>query len=93
MKKKEASQVTPFEQRVYDAISRVPRGKVPAITRDETFAPILYIFEVADLEEAMAIHNDVDQGLSSSPGASCSIATLRSSSRRFFRPASGSAAG
>jgi aldehyde dehydrogenase (NAD+) len=37
-----------------------------AIAHDETFAPILYIYEVDSLEEAMAIHNDVPQGLSSS---------------------------
>ncbi len=36
------------------------------IVKDETFAPILYIFEVESLEEAIAIHNDVPQGLSSS---------------------------
>jgi aldehyde dehydrogenase (NAD+) len=36
------------------------------IVRDETFAPILYLFEVKDLEEAIALHNSVDQGLSSS---------------------------
>ena len=36
------------------------------IVRDETFAPILYVYEVADLEEALEIHNDVPQGLSSS---------------------------
>jgi aldehyde dehydrogenase (NAD+) len=47
------------------------------IVQDETFAPILYILEygspdaspaasVAELEEAMAIHNGVPQGLSSS---------------------------
>jgi aldehyde dehydrogenase (NAD+) len=35
------------------------------IVREETFAPILYIFEVSDLNEAMALHNSVDQGLSS----------------------------
>src|SRR5207249_501181 len=35
------------------------------IVREETFAPILYLFEVADLDEAMALHNGVDQGLSS----------------------------
>jgi len=37
-----------------------------AIVKDETFAPILYIFEVDDLEQALALHNDVPQGLSSS---------------------------
>jgi len=33
--------------------------------RDETFAPILYVFEYDDLGEAMYYHNSVDQGLSS----------------------------
>jgi aldehyde dehydrogenase (NAD+) len=37
-----------------------------AVAKDETFAPILYIYEVGDLEEAIALHNDVPQGLSSS---------------------------
>jgi len=36
------------------------------IWRDETFAPILYIFEVDTLDEALELHNDVPQGLSSS---------------------------
>jgi len=36
------------------------------IWRDETFAPILYIFEVDDVNEAIELHNDVPQGLSSS---------------------------
>jgi aldehyde dehydrogenase (NAD+) len=36
------------------------------IWRDETFAPILYIFEVDSLDEAIELHNDVPQGLSSS---------------------------
>ena len=36
-----------------------------AIARDETFAPILYLFEFDELEEAIALHNSVDQGLSS----------------------------
>jgi aldehyde dehydrogenase (NAD+) len=34
--------------------------------KDETFAPILYVYEVDTLDEAMAIQNDVPQGLSSS---------------------------
>ncbi len=33
--------------------------------KDETFAPILYIYEVDTLEDAIAIQNDVPQGLSS----------------------------
>jgi aldehyde dehydrogenase (NAD+) len=35
------------------------------IVREETFAPILYAIEYDDLDEALAIHNGVDQGLSS----------------------------
>ncbi|HZN54395.1 MAG TPA: aldehyde dehydrogenase family protein, partial [Candidatus Polarisedimenticolaceae bacterium] len=34
--------------------------------KDETFAPILYVYEVDDLREAVAIQNEVPQGLSSS---------------------------
>jgi aldehyde dehydrogenase (NAD+) len=37
-----------------------------AICRHETFAPILYVFEYEDLSEAIAMQNDVPQGLSSS---------------------------
>jgi aldehyde dehydrogenase (NAD+) len=36
-----------------------------AIAREETFAPILYVMEYDNLEEAVAVHNSVDQGLSS----------------------------
>jgi aldehyde dehydrogenase (NAD+) len=35
------------------------------ITKEETFAPILYIFEYDDLNQAIAEQNDVPQGLSS----------------------------
>ena len=35
------------------------------IAWEETFAPILYVFEIADLEEALRAHNAVAQGLSS----------------------------
>ena len=34
--------------------------------QEETFAPILYLLKYKTLEEAMAMHNDVPQGLSSS---------------------------
>jgi aldehyde dehydrogenase (NAD+) len=36
-----------------------------AIVKQETFAPILYILEYEDMEEAIHLHNDVPQGLSS----------------------------
>ncbi len=42
--------------------------KMPAqtqIVKTETFAPILYLLEYDTLEEAIRIHNDVPQGLSS----------------------------
>ena len=32
---------------------------------DETFAPLTYLIEYEELDEAMAIHNNVPQGLSS----------------------------
>ena len=35
------------------------------IVGEETFAPILYVLSYQDLDEALAIHNGVDQGLSS----------------------------
>ena len=36
------------------------------IVRSETFAPLLYVLTYADFADAMAMHNDVAQGLSSS---------------------------
>ncbi len=35
------------------------------IVKDETFAPVLYALKYKDIEEAIHIHNDVPQGLSS----------------------------
>jgi aldehyde dehydrogenase (NAD+) len=46
-------------------VARVPRGADPRIAHDETFAPILYVYEFDELDDAMALHNSVDQGLSS----------------------------
>lgn len=36
------------------------------VVRQETFAPLLYVMPYADLDEAIALNNDVPQGLSSS---------------------------
>jgi aldehyde dehydrogenase (NAD+) len=36
------------------------------VMKDETFAPILYVKRYRELEEAIQLHNDVPQGLSSS---------------------------
>ncbi|WP_433789385.1 L-piperidine-6-carboxylate dehydrogenase [Actinoplanes sp. CA-252034] len=49
---------------VEPAIVRMPRQS--AIVREETFAPILYVLTYDTFEEAVALHNDVPQGLSSS---------------------------
>jgi aldehyde dehydrogenase (NAD+) len=48
---------------VQPTIVRMPAQS--EVVKEETFAPILYILEYEDIEEAMAIHNDVPQGLSS----------------------------
>ncbi len=37
-----------------------------AIVREETFAPILYVLRYHDFDQAVALHNDVSQGLASS---------------------------
>ena len=50
---------------VEPTIIRVPAGSQPPITREETFAPILYVFSVGSLEEAVALQNDSSHGLSS----------------------------
>src|SRR4051812_39708481 len=42
-----------------------PRHDAFPIAWEETFAPILYLFEVDDLDEALGAHNAVPQGLSS----------------------------
>jgi aldehyde dehydrogenase (NAD+) len=48
---------------VNPAIAEVPTQT--DIVRQETFAPILYVMKYRDLGEAIAMHNDVPQGLSS----------------------------
>ena len=46
------------------AIVRMPDQS--DVVRRETFAPILYVLTYSGLDEAIALHNDVPQGLSSS---------------------------
>lgn len=41
-------------------------GEQTDVIREETFAPILYVLTYDTLDEAIALHNDVPQGLSSS---------------------------
>lgn len=48
---------------VQPALVRMPTQT--AIVREETFAPLLYLMAYRDFDEAIALHNDVPQGLSS----------------------------
>jgi aldehyde dehydrogenase (NAD+) len=50
---------------VQPTVIRAPASNLLPIAREETFAPILYVFTYSDLDQAMAMHNSVDQGLSS----------------------------
>ena len=49
---------------VRPALVLMPAQTGPVI--EETFAPILYVLEYSDFDEALALQNDVPQGLSSS---------------------------
>jgi aldehyde dehydrogenase (NAD+) len=49
---------------VEPALVRMPAQT--ELVRRETFAPILYVMTYRELEDAIAVHNDVPQGLSSS---------------------------
>ena len=49
---------------VQPALVRMP-GQTDVV-RSETFAPILYVMTYDDFDQALAMHNDVPQGLSSS---------------------------
>ena len=57
------------------------------IVRQETFAPILYVMKYNTIEEAIAIHNSVPQGLSSS------VMTLNMREAEYFLSAEGSDCG
>lgn len=48
-----------------------------SIVQDETFAPLLYLIKYKEMEEAIAIHNDVPQGLSSAMFSSNILETER----------------
>ncbi|NIQ38961.1 MAG: aldehyde dehydrogenase family protein [Proteobacteria bacterium] len=64
--------------------------KMPAqteIVKQETFSPILYLLEFDDFEEAIRLHNDVPQGLSSA------IFTESMQKVEFFLSVSGSDCG
>jgi aldehyde dehydrogenase (NAD+) len=70
---------------VRPALVEMPAHQGVVLT--ETFAPILYVLRYSDLEEAIALNNEVSQGLSSS------IFTLDMSKAERFLSASGSDCG
>ena len=64
--------------------------KMPAsaeVIKQETFAPLLYLIEYENFDEALAIHNDVPQGLSSA------IFTEKLQEAELFLSAAGSDCG
>src|SRR5438132_7262288 len=70
---------------VRPALVEMPRQT--DIVRRETFAPILYVMRYRDLDEAIAMHNSVPQGLASS------IFTTDLREAEFFTSAAGSDCG
>lgn len=54
---------SPYAFYVKPAIVEMPEQSV--IVKTETFAPIVYIMKYSDFDDALAMHNDVPQGLSS----------------------------
>ena len=70
---------------VQPAVVRMPTQS--DIVQAETFAPILYVLAYDDFDEALAMHNDVPQGLSSS------IFTMNAREAEQFMSAAGSDCG
>jgi aldehyde dehydrogenase (NAD+) len=70
---------------VRPAVVRMPAQS--EVVREETFAPLLYVMTYDSLDEAIGIHNDVPQGLSSS------IFTLDQREAETFMSAAGSDCG
>jgi aldehyde dehydrogenase (NAD+) len=83
----EALRVDGCENGCYHRPALVLMPRQSAIVRQETFAPILYVMRYRDLDEAIALQNDVPQGLASS------IFTQDLSEAEFFLSASGSDCG
>ncbi|MBN0048479.1 aldehyde dehydrogenase family protein [Streptomyces actuosus] len=62
--KRRLSEEAPAAAYVEPVLVRVDEQS--GVVREETFAPILYVLTYDTLDEAIALHNDVSQGLSSS---------------------------
>jgi aldehyde dehydrogenase (NAD+) len=58
--------VAAAEQCYYVRPALVEMSSQADVVRRETFAPILYVMRYVDLDDAIALNNDVPQGLSSS---------------------------
>jgi len=56
---------TEFPDAAYVRPAIVEMPGQTAIVREETFAPILYVMRYSTLDDAIALHNEVSQGLSS----------------------------
>ncbi|AEW98059.1 MULTISPECIES: L-piperidine-6-carboxylate dehydrogenase [Streptomycetaceae] len=56
------AEAAPGAYYVRPAIVRMPAQT--AVVREETFAPVLHVLTYRDFDEAIALHNDVPQGLS-----------------------------
>ena len=57
--------VSQYPNAYYVTPAIVEMPKQSDVMKHETFAPILYVIKYTKLDEALAIHNDVPQGLSS----------------------------
>ena len=66
---------------VQPTIIRAPAGNNLPIAREETFAPILYVLTYRTIDEAIALNNGVDQGLSS-----CVFTRDAAIAERFLSP-------
>ncbi|NMG15979.1 L-piperidine-6-carboxylate dehydrogenase [Aromatoleum bremense] len=62
----EAVGVPGCEGACYRRPALVEMPEQTALVKEETFAPILYVLRYRTLDEAIALHNDVPQGLASS---------------------------
>ncbi len=60
------AEVTGCEGGFYVQPALIEAKPTMGVVKEETFAPILYVFKYKTIEEAVAIHNGVPQGLSSS---------------------------
>ncbi|MEU3186542.1 aldehyde dehydrogenase family protein [Streptomyces sp. NPDC006923] len=60
---RQLAEAAPDAYYVRPAMIRMPAQT--DVVREETFAPVLYVLTYRDLDEAIRLHNDVPQGLSS----------------------------